>query len=46
MAKDLKRLTDFLIEQSIDRIGHTNKTYLAHLVGLYHLSGIGPGQLQ
>jgi hypothetical protein len=35
MATEMKRLTDFLIEQGIDRVGHTNKTYLAHLIGLY-----------
>jgi hypothetical protein len=35
MAKTLKQLTDFLIEQGIDRVEHTNKTYLAHLIGVY-----------
>jgi hypothetical protein len=35
MATEIKRLTDFLLAQGIDRVAHTNKTYLAHLVGLY-----------
>lgn len=35
MAKELKALTDFLIDQGIDRIEHSNKTYLAHLIGVY-----------
>jgi hypothetical protein len=35
MAKDMKRLTDFLLAQGIDAVAHTEKTYLAHLVGLY-----------
>jgi hypothetical protein len=35
MAKDLKRLTDWLIAQGIEDVAHTNKTYLAHLVGVY-----------
>lgn len=35
MAKDLKVLSDFLIELGIDRIEHSNKSYLAHLIGVY-----------
>jgi hypothetical protein len=35
MSKNLKTLTDFLIRQGIDQIGHSNKTYLAHLIGVY-----------
>ncbi len=35
MSHDIKRLTDFLLEQGIDRVAHTGKTYLAHLVGVY-----------
>ncbi len=35
MAKDFKRLTDFLVELGIEKIGHTRKTYLAHLVSVY-----------
>src|SRR5436305_1698838 len=35
MDMNWKRFTDYLIAQGIDRIGHTNKTYLAHLVGVY-----------
>src|SRR5436305_6576330 len=35
MDMNWKRFTDYLVAQGIDRIGHTNKTYLAHLVGVY-----------
>lgn len=35
MSHDIKRLTDFLLEQGIDRVAHTGKTYLAHLIGVY-----------
>src|SRR5262245_7624696 len=35
MITDLKALTAFLIELGIDRIGHSNKTYLSHLVNVY-----------
>src|SRR5437588_10151483 len=37
MAEGLKRLTDFLVARGIDRVGHTGKSYLAHLVGVYKL---------
>src|SRR5271165_934999 len=30
-----KRLTHFLVKLGIEQIGHTNKSYLAHLVGVY-----------
>jgi hypothetical protein len=35
MEPSFKQLTDFLIERGIDKIGHTNKTYLAHLIAVY-----------
>lgn len=35
MSKNLKTLTDYLLAQGIDRIDHSNKTYLAHLIGVY-----------
>lgn len=35
MESNFKRLIDYLIAQGIDKIGHTNKTYLAHLMGVY-----------
>lgn len=35
MAVPFKTLTDFLVELGIDQIGHTNKSYLAHLIGVY-----------
>jgi hypothetical protein len=35
MASNLKVLTDWLITQGIDRVGHTGKTYLAHLIGVH-----------
>jgi len=37
MAADFKRLTDFLVGLGVDRIGHTGKSYLAHLIGVYRL---------
>ena len=42
MDNKFKRLTDYLIAQGIDRIGHTGKTYLAHLIGVYrYMEGHG-----
>src|ERR1700730_2865745 len=35
MDQNWERFTDYLIAQGIDQIGHTNKTYLAHLIGVY-----------
>jgi hypothetical protein len=35
MKTQLKRLTDFLLGLGIDDVPHTDKTYLAHLVGVY-----------
>jgi hypothetical protein len=35
MATEMKRMTDFLLGLGIDKIDHTSKSYLAHLVGLY-----------
>lgn len=32
-----KRMTDFLVRIGIDEIPHTHKSYLAHLVALYHM---------
>src|SRR5437763_9565593 len=37
MAKDLKRLTDYLVALGIEQVPHTKKTYLGHLVAVYHL---------
>jgi hypothetical protein len=36
MDKQLKPLTDFLVELDIVKIAHTESTYLAHLIGVYH----------
>jgi hypothetical protein len=36
MDKQLKPLTDFLVELGIVKIAHTESTYLAHLIGVYH----------
>jgi hypothetical protein len=33
--KNFKRLTDFLIGQGAEQVGHTHKSYLAHLIGVY-----------
>jgi hypothetical protein len=35
MEKNFKRLTDYLIAEGVNEIGHTNKTYLAHVIGVY-----------
>jgi hypothetical protein len=35
VSKSFKQLTDFLIAEGVDDIGHTNKSYLAHLIGVY-----------
>lgn len=37
MDTNYKRMTDFLVGLGIDKVGHTSKSYLAHLVGLYRL---------
>ena len=37
MAKDFKRLTDFLVGLGIEKIPHTKKNYLAHLIAVYRL---------
>jgi hypothetical protein len=35
MDKNWKTLTDFLVGLGVEKIAHTNKTYLGHLVGVY-----------
>jgi hypothetical protein len=35
MDKNFKRLTDFLITLGTEQVGHTHKSYLAHLIGVY-----------
>ena len=35
MAKDLKELSGFLFALGFDRIGHTARSYLAHLLAVY-----------
>ncbi len=35
MHTSFKQLTDFLMGLNAEKIGHTEKTYLAHLVGVY-----------
>jgi hypothetical protein len=37
MRADFKRLTDFLVGLGVEEIGHTGKSYLAHLIGVYRL---------
>jgi hypothetical protein len=37
MESNLKRLTDFLVGLGIEKIGHTQKTYLGHLIAVYRL---------
>jgi hypothetical protein len=35
MDRDWKHLTDFLVGLGIEKIGHTQKSYLGHLIGVY-----------
>jgi hypothetical protein len=45
MDKDWKRLTDFLVGLGTEEVGHTNKSYLAHLIGVYRtMEGHGCGE--
>jgi hypothetical protein len=37
MSEDEKRLTNFLVDLGIEGVGHTGKTYLAHLMSLFRL---------
>ena len=37
MDRDFKRLTDFLVGLGVEAVGHTDRSYLAHLVGVYRL---------
>jgi hypothetical protein len=37
MGKDFKRLTDFLVALGTEKVGHTQKNYLAHLIAIYRL---------
>jgi hypothetical protein len=35
MDKNFKRMTDFLIGIGIERVPHTPKSYLAHLIAVF-----------
>lgn len=35
MQRNFKQLTDFLLAQGAEQVGHTDKTYLAHVIGVY-----------
>jgi hypothetical protein len=35
MENSFKRLTDFLVGLGVEQVDHTNKSYLAHLIGVY-----------
>jgi hypothetical protein len=37
MDASVKRLTDFLVDLGIEKIGHTRKTYLGHLIAVHRL---------
>ncbi|HZT78694.1 MAG TPA: hypothetical protein VFA26_00610 [Gemmataceae bacterium] len=37
MNAEMKKLTDFLVGLGIERVGHTQRTYLAHLIAVYRL---------
>jgi hypothetical protein len=45
MDKDWKRLTDFLVGLGTEQVSHTEKSYLAHLIGVYrYMEGHGCGE--
>lgn len=35
MKSEFKQLTDFLVKLGVEQIGHSEKSYLAHLIGVY-----------
>jgi hypothetical protein len=37
MDRTFKQLTDFLVNMGIEKVPHTGKSYLAHLIGVYKL---------
>ena len=37
MDKDFRRLTDFLVGLGVEGVAHTQKSYLAHLIGVYRV---------
>jgi hypothetical protein len=37
MKHESKRLTDFLVGMGVEKIDHTGKNYLSHLIGVYKL---------
>jgi hypothetical protein len=37
MKATWKQLTDFLVGLGVEKVGHTGKTYLAHVIGVYRL---------
>jgi hypothetical protein len=37
MSPSVKVLTDYLVDLGINDIAHSQKTYLGHLVNVYHL---------
>jgi hypothetical protein len=37
MDRDFRKLTNFLVELGADGVSHTNKNYLAHVIGVYRL---------
>src|SRR5262249_21324326 len=39
MHQDYKKMTDFLVGIGVEAITHTQKSYLAHLIGLYRYLG-------
>ncbi len=37
MKPTWKQLTDYLVGLGVEKVGHTGKTYLAHVIGVYRL---------
>jgi hypothetical protein len=37
VTSNFKKLTNFLVELGVDEVAHSNKSFLAHLIGVYKL---------
>src|SRR6266852_4114551 len=37
MDKDFKHLTDFLVGLNAEKVAHSDKSYMAHLIGVYRI---------
>src|SRR5579884_566902 len=37
MDNDYRRMTDFLVGLGVEKVAHTDKSFLAHLIGVYRV---------